>query len=317
MLALSGGLCYLSGMKESYHICFTSHEEVLFRDAQDHGMFVNLMALRCFAEGAEILADAQMSTHVHMNIFTRAPMHFASNLRLSYTRYFNTKYGRKGRFGQKYTFLLPVQGHVHQMVLQNYILRNGLHHGAAPTALGYPFCSARELFTEDIGLQKEKAAPLSRPDMASFLPRHAEFPDEYRMNEDGVFLRSSFMEIRKAEQYYVSPRNYLYQMNRLTDESWEKEQQQDHSGKPLSLGDIEPADEKSIGQMLKNEYGRNFSCSRLQDMDVCRLIDWEFLPRYGAASVYQLTLSQKQHIARQLAYDFHLPEKQVRRCLVL
>ena len=40
---------YLAHMKESYHICFTSHEEVMFRDEEDHGVFVNLMALRAFS----------------------------------------------------------------------------------------------------------------------------------------------------------------------------------------------------------------------------------------------------------------------------
>ena len=81
-------------MKESYHICFTSHDEVLFRDEEDHGMFVNLMALRSFSDNAEILVDAEMSTHVHLNAFTDRPQHFAAALRMSYTRYFNKKYGR-------------------------------------------------------------------------------------------------------------------------------------------------------------------------------------------------------------------------------
>ena len=69
--------------------------------------------------------------------------------------------------------------------------------------------------------------------------------------------------------------------------------------------------------MLKNETGRNFSRSRLQDLDVCRLIDKDFLPRYGASSIYQLTESQKKRIARTLYYDYRLPDHQIRRCLVL
>ena len=302
-------------MKESYHICFTSHDEVMFRDEEDHGMFVNLMALRSFAEQTEILADAEMSTHVHLNIFSGAPIHFASNLRLSYTRYFNRKYNRAGRLGQKNTFLLKVLGHVHQMILENYILRNGLHHGAAPTAFGYKYCSVRDMFVEDIGLQTEKPASWTRSEMASILPRHAEFPDEYQMNESGIFVRRSFMELRRAEQFYGSPRNYLYQMNRLTDESWEREQQEDRTDKPITLGDVEHADETTIAQMLKNESGRNFSHSRLQDLDVCRLIDNDILQT--TKTVYQLTDSEKKRIGRLLFNEFHIPEHQIRRCLVL
>lgn len=289
----------------------------MFRDEEDHGMFINLMALRGFALDTELIVDAEMSTHAHLNVFTNDPMRYSSQLRMCYTKYVNKKYSRKGRFGEKYTFVLKVDGFNHQMVLQNYVLRNGLHHGAAATAFGYPFCTARELFAEDIGLKKEIAVPMSRAEITSFLPRRAEFPDEYQMNAQGVFVRSSFMEIRRAEQFYVTPRNYLYQMNRLTDESWQVEQKKDATGKPITLADIEPADERSIAQMLNNENGRNFSRTRLQDLDVCRLIDKTILPSYGVTSVYQLTATQKQRIARTLNYEFHLPEHQIRRCLVL
>ena len=308
---------YLVGVKESYHICFTSHEEVMFRDREDHGIFVNLMALRAFSMDTEILVDAEMSTHVHLGIFSGNPQQFAAALRMSYSKYFNRKYGRKGRIGEKYTFQLKIEGHVHQMVFQNYVLRNGLHHGASATTLGYPYCSARDMFVEDIGLLAEKPVSLSREDMCALLPRHSEFPDHYRMNAEGVFTRQSFMEIRRAEQYYGSPRNYLYQMNRLTDESWSREQFSDKTGAPLTIRDIEQADEKSITQMLKNESGRYYNRARMQDLDACRLIDKDLLPSFGATSVYQLTDSQKTQIARVLYHEHHLPEQLIRRCLVL
>jgi hypothetical protein len=105
-------------------------------------------------------------------------------------------------------------------------------------------------------------------------------------------------------------------MNRLTDESWAREQDMDNTGAPITLSLIEQADEKTVAQMLRNEYGR-FNKERLQDMDVCRLIDKDLLPGYGVQSVYQLTSFQKQRIARQLFYDYHVSEAQIARCLVL
>ena len=317
MVGIAEGIVHLGGMKESYHICFTSHQEVMFRDQEDHGMMLNLMALRAFACDTEILVEAEMSTHVHQNVFTNRPMEYASALRMSYTKYFNQKYGRKGRFGEKYTYLLKVEGFNHQVVLMNYVVRNGLHHQAAATAFGYKYCTARELFVEDIGLSTEVAAPLSRQDIASYLPRHSEFPDHYRMTAEGVFVRRSFMEIRRAEQFYATPRNYLYQMNRLTDEDWIKSQEADRTGRPITLDLVEPGYGGSIEQLLRNESGRQFSRTRLQDMDVCRLIDRDLLPGYGVTSVYQLTETQKHRIARQLQEEFFLPEAQIRRCLAL
>ena len=309
--------CYLAGMKEMYHICFTSHEEVMFRDREDHDMFINTMALQSFSSGTEILADAEMSTHVHQAVFTDCPAEFARRERMSYTKYFNKKYGRQGRFGQKYTFIVLVLGIYHILAMIAYVLRNGLHHGAAPTAFGYPFCSVRDMFAEDLGFCQDLAVPMSRQDIASRLPRYSEFPDSYQMNERGVFVRSSFMELRRTEQFFSTPRNYLYQMNRLTEESWIKEQLKDQTGQPITIADIEQADERTVAQMLNNEYGRNFSRTRLQDMDVCALIDKDLIRPYGVQSVYQLTDSQKNRIARQLKNDFHVPDAQISRCLVL
>ena len=305
-------------MKESYSICFTSHDEVMFRDEADHGMFINILAIEAYRTESEILSDAEMSNHVHLNAFTRQPTMLSGRTRMSYTKYFNGKYGRKGRMGEKGTYVLRVKGLNHQLVLNNYIYRNGLHHGAAATAFGYPFSSIREMFADDLGWDLPHAAYTKRTDIVPFLPRFADFPDSYQMDENGVFLRRSFMEIRQVEMFYTSPRNFLYQMNRLTDETWEEEQKKDRTDKPITLADVEPGlDKVSIAQLLDNEYGRNFNPSRLQDLDVCRLIDRDILPGYGVPSVYYLSGTQKKRIARTLKEEFHLPDKQIQRCLVL
>lgn len=305
-------------MKESYSICFTSHEEVMFRDEADHGMFINIMAIEGYRTESEILSDAEMSNHVHINAFTRQPMIFASRTRMAYTKYFNGKYGRKGRMGEKGTYVLKVEGFNHQLVLLNYIFRNGLHHCAAATAFGYPFSSIQEMFAVDLGRTLQPAVYTSRADIATFLPRFADFPDSYEMDGNGVFLRRCFVETRRVEQYYATPRNFLYQMNRLTDESWIEEQKRDGTGAPITLADVEPGlDKKGIAELLNNEYGRNFNRTRMQDLDVCRLIDRDFLPGFDVSSVYYLTDSQKKRIARTLQCEYHLPEKQIQRCLVL
>ena len=187
-------------------------------------MFVNIMALQSYSTGVELMADAEMSTHVHQGVFTDDPILFAGRERMSYTKYFNKKYGRSGRFGQKYTFILKAEGINHIVALLSYILRNGLHHAASATAFGYEFCSARDMFSSELGLSSGVPARMSRTEKASYLPRFSKFPDRYQMNEDGVFLRNSFMELRRAELFYSSPRNYMFQMNRLTDESWTREQ---------------------------------------------------------------------------------------------
>lgn len=302
-------------MKDSYHICFTSHNEVLFRSEEDHRMFVNLAALQAYRDRISILADAEMSTHAHMNILADAPAKSAAALRMSYTKWFNHRYDRKGRLGEKGCFVQTVSGFYHQMTLMNYILRNGLHHGAVSVAMGYPFCSIQEMFSKDLGYREVPPSRLSRAEIAHILPRHAEFPDEYIMDETEMFQRKSFMEIRVAEQYYTTPRNFLYQMNRLTSEEWETEQAKDNTGTPITLQDIERADRESLASFLRNETGRNFNPRRVQDMELCQLIDADYLPRFGATSIYHLTPSQVDTIHKELRFDRHLPEPQIQRCL--
>ena len=307
-----------ASMKESYHICFTSHGEVMFRDEEDHGMFINLLALRAYSCDAQVMSDAEMSNHVHLNVFVNRPLRFGSLLRMSYTKYFNRKYGRSGRMGEPGIFVLRVEGLNHHIVLNNYIIRNALHHGAAASAFGYPYCTARDIFSRDLGYLQEESIITNRETIRTYLPRYSEFPDSYEMNADGVFLRRSFMEIRQVEHFYASPRNFLYQMNRLTDETWDRDQEKDGSGKPIHLSDVEPGySEKDIALLLKNENARNYRQNQLQDLDVCRRIDKVLLPGYGVHSIYQLTDSQRQRIARTLLYEFHLPEAQIRRCLAI
>ena len=47
-------------MRNLYHLCVASHNEVLFRDESDFLAFTNLMALAAYKTNEELLADALM-----------------------------------------------------------------------------------------------------------------------------------------------------------------------------------------------------------------------------------------------------------------
>ena len=302
-------------MKEVYHICLSSHDEVLFRSPEDHYAFINLSGIEVYRAEAELLVSAEMSTHWHQGIFSAQPIKYAAGLRMSYTHYFNRKYSRKGKIGENKIFLSKVSGFFHHLVLFNYILRNGLHHGVATTPFGYEYCSSRELFKKELGYYSPPPVYTSRKEMAQFFPRHAEFPDHYALDRNGMLIRERFMELRRVEQYYQTPRNYLFQMNRLTDESWSVEQKRDRTGDPLTLADVERVDENGIVSLLKNEKGKTAGRG-LDDLDVCQLIERDYLSGSGG-SVYQISRGRKKQIAKSLFYDYHIPERQIRRCLVL
>ena len=67
-------------MKDSYHISFTSHNEVIFRDREDLTMFVNMLAIHSYKDDVGIVADSEMSTHIHLHAVAEEPYRFASEI---------------------------------------------------------------------------------------------------------------------------------------------------------------------------------------------------------------------------------------------
>lgn len=137
------------------------------------------------------------------------------------------------------------------------------------------------------------------------------------MDSSGLFTRAFVEQIRQAEAYFVTPRNFLYDMNRLSREDWLKIQDEDGAGRDrITLGGMEPLyGQEEVSRMLMNESGRNVKSGMHSDLDVCTLIDDEYVPGYRKASVYQLSESHKDRIARELYYEYKVSKAQINRCL--
>ena len=69
--------------------------------------------------------------------------------------------------------------------------------------------------------------------------------------------------------------------------------------------------------MLAGEKGRIYSPSRLTDMDICRIIDLEYVPGYHKSSVYLLSRDQRLRIGEDLLRRFQVSRPQLRRCLAI
>lgn len=305
--------------KELYHIAFSSHGEVLFRCPGDVGAFLNRMALRASAQNTGILADTELSDHVHCIIETNNPALFVGTLRASYTRYLGRRYGRSGRLGELGFFCRKLEGPVQTVTALSYVLRNGLHHGISPTPFSYPYSSVNEMFAEERGIQQIPGHTPSRQEILARFPRHSVLPDHFLVDENGVILRRCFMETARAESYFVTARNFLFQMNRISDERWLAEQQKnDSQHDPLRLEDMEPSLGKgTVQELLANEKGWKYNPAHLTDFDVCALIDKQLPSRFDKHSVYRLTRSQKERLFNDLLHHQRLPVSQLCRCLAL
>lgn len=306
-------------MKRLFHVCISSPDEVLFRCAEDYSTFVNCLALALFKTETDLYADSVMSNHVHLSVMANDLKNFVRDLRIRYSMYFNAKYKRRGRhLRNRGCFFLELEGDRHILAAWSYIFRNGLHHGQCANAFGYAQSSVNSIFRKELGKPENQDIITSRPIIQKCLPRYSEFPDTYVMDKNGMFTRESITQTTQVEMRYVTPRAFLFYMNRLTNEDWYLEQKKDNNDRePITLEVIEKgAVNTPLKILMSNEYGR-YDQSRRTDMDVCITIDAEFVRKCGKSSVYELSPNEKKRIADVLQFEYHLPQNQIRRCLVL
>lgn len=303
-------------MKKTYHLCLSAGEEVLFRDLEDYNRGFNCFAIALYKTVSSGLVESFMSTHSHQLVQTEAPTDLMYFFRMSYSMYFNRKYHRSGKLGEKNHFTMEVVGYHHILAASSYVLRNALHHGIPPIPYAYPHCSANAIFMKEMG--KSPCQRLIDPrHYRRFIGKNAEYPASYKMNESGVFLRESVLDIPQVENLFVTPRAFNWYMSRKSSEEWEAEQGKDKNGKaPINIATIESGViTESTEKMLIYENGKT-DYRRPSDIDICTEIDRNILPKYGKTSVYMLTRQEKQQIAEHLYRNLHIGERQIRRCLV-
>ena len=316
-------------MRKMYHLSFSSHEEVMFRSEEDINYGFNCFALACLETDSRPLADSEMTTHVHFGLYTDAPEQTFSSFRYMHSRYFNSKYKRRGSLGEKAPFLLAVDGLNHSVTMLSYIFRQALHHGLSDSPFGYRHNSVNVIFQKELG--KSASTDLIRSShMSKFLPRpRRDIPGGYRMDKSGLLLREDVIDTAYVEELFITPRNFLYQMNRPSSDQWKQEQMEDNNGlPPISLSDLEPeCFRPSIQQMLQNETARNYR-NRISDLELCSLIDNFYLKGMSKETIYELTPAERKSLGNRIYSDMRngkisallgrnpgLPDiAQIRRC---
>ena len=304
-----------NAMKKTYHLCLSAGNETLFRDEEDYNRGFNSLALALYKTNSTGLVESFQSTHFHLVVQSENPADMMYAMRQSYSKYFNRRYQRSGRLGEKHHFQLEISGLHHHLAAMTYVLRNALHHGLVPIPYAYPHCTVNAIFRKEMGkthIEKE----LNQNSFYRFVGRKAEWPSHYRMNDKGLFLRESVLDIVQVENMYATPRAFNYYMSRKSGEEWEKEQEKDNIGaSPIRLEDIEQGiNGQTKEKMLIYESGRS-DYRKISDIDICHEIDRNIIPKYGKASVYHLSRTEKEQIGEFLFRTFRIGEAQIRRCL--
>lgn len=208
-------------MKKTYHLCLSAGDEVLFRDEEDYNRGFNCFALALYKTGSTGLVESFQSTHCHEMIQTEDHHGFMYTMRQSYSKYFNHKYHRQGRVGEKFHFYLEIVGLHHHLAAMTYVLRNALHHGIVPIPYAYPHCSVNVIFQKEMGKRPPERL-LAQKYFHRFIGRKAEWPSNYKMTESGVFLRETVLDIVQVENMYTTPRAFNFYMSRKSGEEWEQ-----------------------------------------------------------------------------------------------
>ena len=303
-------------MKKTYHLCLSAGEEIMFRDLEDYHRGFNCFACSLYKTDSTGLVESFMSTHTHQLVQTRHPGEFMYNFRQAYAMYFNNKYHRKGRLGERHHFELEITGYHHSIAAASYVLRNALHHGIAPIPFAYPHCSANAIFSKEMG--KFNSEPvLPKSSHYKYIGRRSEYPSTYKMTRSGVFTRESVLDIPQVEALYCTPRMFNFYMSRKSSEEWEAEQQKD--GNNLASINIDTIEKGVIihetNRMLSFESGKA-DYRKISDIELCTELDGLARSRYNRHSVYELSLKEKEETAEHLYRVRHLSESQIRRCLV-
>ena len=304
-------------MKKTFHLCLSSKEEVMFRSEDDYRWAFNTCALALARTESESLAYAHMSNHQHHVVRTSRPGKFMQSMRLSYTRHFNAKYGRRGPLGEGEFFCLEIEGINHLLAALSYVKRNALHHGVAPTPFSYPYSSANSIFSRERGLECNETL-LHRRHYHRFVGRNVEVPEHYRMTESGLFMPADVLDVRQVEHIFVTPRSFLYYMNRLSGEEWIREQTEDPGGNPpITVDTIEEGTALTTAEMLlRNEKGRA-DYQKMTDMRLCSEIDGIVSRYFGVKSVYALSYSQRTELYKMVCELYPIDDRQARRCVAI
>ena len=319
-----------------YHMCLSSHDEVMFRSEEDLNMGFNCLAVAALITDSTLFAEGFMTTHYHVLLKSASIPEVMYRCRYAYSRYFNYKYHRKGSLGEKRYFWLETDGLYHTLSALNYVIRQGLHHGLALTPFGYPHCSANAYFRSDLG-KTELPQLMPERNRYKYLPANVKVPLKYRMSAKGALLREDVLDVAWVEQYYVSPRSFMYQMNKIVDDKEIEKQKEENSLPPVTIDTIENGVPDIVLKEIRMTDLDKFKRRNMSDLELCSLIDGRLLPRYfkegQEQSIYLLSESKRAEIyellwgecckarlqkdAKGVFAHKYITEAQLKRCLCL
>lgn len=300
------------------HLCFTSHDEVMFRNERDMAVSFNSLCSALCKTDSSCLAYAAMSDHHHGCYSTKHPRELIRIYRESYTKQFNHRYYRVGPLGETGVYMQEISGLQHMIAAISYTLKNPPHHGVTSSPFEYPYSSANAYFRKELGKNRNGEIYLTQDQIKAVLPRRASFNPAWKMGVDGVFLPETVVDVETVENAFGTVQAFNYYMGRKSGEDWQQEQEKENGMAPFSLESIEQPmlARVSVAEMLRNEKAR-YVTAPISDLELCKVIDEIYVPRYERKSVYHLKRLEITAVANELYKEYRANTNQIKRCLVM
>jgi len=295
------GLEGRSHEKKLYHLCVSS-PEVMFRVPEDYYQGINRACLAAYHHDAGLLAYSFMSNHFHVIVETENPFIYIGALRNGYSKWFNSKYSRKGPLGHQGFHAVELNTPEHILEGITYVLRNGVHHNVGSYPSGYPFCSTRYYFMKDFGVHGLYTPITSWKEQREFLSWKVKLPPGYVLDKSGMLIQENILQIKMVEHYYGSPRKFSYYMNKLSGEEW-------------AMLHIESWMGTKAKELLNNEKITG-KINRISDVDVCQFID-KWLKDNKKGAPYTTLLHKEKLRLAQLLWQKRAGPGQIARCLAI
>lgn len=309
-------------MKGLYHLCYTSHSEVICRNNNDYERLICRIAQISVSTSSQILAYTVMSTHVHLILQTDSPSSFCKRLRHSYTASFNHKYFRKGTLGEKLFFCRQLKHIEHIAAAISYVLRNPVHHNVALNPFSYPYSTVSLYFRSSIeGLVHRSSdsgdsSKVRQSANSSLCRKQGALKGNVAFLDTGAVDPLSFVEIRMVENYFGTYNAFQYNLHRRDYQEWVRVQKEAEKEEiPITLHSIEPWMSQKQIDSFERKSQHWYREEQISDMELCMEIDRE-VQCLGKNSYVQLSHAEKIKIASKIRmrYPGIIQPEQFARC---
>jgi len=192
---------------KTFYLTLRGHRGyTMFREISDFKKMINVLLIGADIKNTDLHAYTLLENHYHLMISSYDKSKYETYIRMSYTKYFNNKYGENGTVGERDFNCVEIKNEEQFLDKLSYILRNAVRHGLCDSALSYMWCSAKIYFNDRclIALDNKPYNKIfsvtdnyfvkilkNEEDRKIFLPQRVDISNKLLMTNTGYILPQS------------------------------------------------------------------------------------------------------------------------------